>query len=71
MRAHQRDDHYPLRSKLMYSPPACIVWLYYASSLTMWRFPDIFFCLVCGLLEKNAQVEKKANLNNYLIIFKH
>jgi hypothetical protein len=34
--------------------PACIVCLYYASSLTMWWFPDHFFCLVCELLEKNT-----------------
>ena len=25
--------------------PACIVWLYYASSLTMWWFLDLFFLL--------------------------
>jgi hypothetical protein len=26
----------------------CGKWLYDASSLTMWWFPDNFFCLVCG-----------------------
>ena len=31
-RAHKRDDLYPISSKLTYRLPACIVWLYYASS---------------------------------------
>ena len=36
--------------------PACIVWLYYASSLIMWRILDNpFFCLVCGSLEKHVK----------------
>ena len=36
--------------------PACIVWLYYASSSTVWRFSDhFFFCLVCGPLEKKSK----------------
>ena len=31
----------------IYRLPACIVWLYYASSSTMWRFSNnFFFCLV-------------------------
>ena len=42
----------PFLSKLMYRLPACIVWLYYASSSPMWWFTDNFFCLGCGLLEK-------------------
>ena len=48
-RAHKRDDLYPLLSKLEYRLPACIVWLYLASSSFMWWFLDNFFCLVCGL----------------------
>ena len=29
--------------------------LYYASSSTMWRFSDILFCLVYGLLERKIE----------------
>ena len=31
--------------------PACIVWLNYASSSTVWWFLNHFFCLVCGPVE--------------------
>ena len=52
-RAHKRDDLYQIWSELEYRLPAFIVWLYYASSSTMWWFLDnFFFCLVCDLLEK-------------------
>ena len=30
-----------------YRLPACVAWLYYASSLTTQRFPDNFFFLSC------------------------
>ena len=36
--------------------PACIVWLYYASSSTMWRFLEHFFCLgVSAPLKKEKE----------------
>ena len=55
MHTHYSDDLYPICSKLEYKLPACIVWLYCASSSTMWRFLDnLFFCLVCGPLEKKS-----------------
>ena len=41
-RAHKRDDLYQLWTKLKFRLPACIVWLYYASSSTMWWFLDFF-----------------------------
>ena len=50
--------------------PACIVWLYYASSSIIWWFPDNFFfsCLVCGPLEKKkALYVTFINSNNYLL----
>ena len=40
--------------------PACIVWLYYASSSIMWWFSDhLFFCLVCGPLERKKERKKE------------
>ena len=55
--AHRLDNPYPIRPKLEYRQPACIVWLY----LACLSFQTIFFCLVCGLLEKKA----------YLSLIKH
>ena len=67
-RAHQRDDHYPLWSKLMYRLPACIVWLYYASSLTMWWFSDNFFFLLSVLVSLKKKKKKK---KSQLSLIKH
>jgi hypothetical protein len=40
---------------LLFGMPACIVWLYSASSSTMWWFPDnFFFCLVCSWRESET-----------------
>ena len=55
-RAGYVDDPLPNIVHTAVWVPACIIWLYYASSSTVWSFRTIFFCLVCGPLEK-----KKAN----------
>ena len=34
-RTYERDDLYPICSKLLDRVPACIVWLYYACSYTV------------------------------------
>ena len=52
LRAHINVTTLTIFSQNWNRLPACIVWLYYASSI-MWWFPDNFFsCLVCLLLEK-------------------
>ena len=45
------DDPLPNIVYMAIWMPACIVWLYYAPSSTVWWFSDLFFCLVCGPLE--------------------
>ena len=37
-RAHERDDHYPLLSKLMRRLPAYIIWLYYIYVVVFGQF---------------------------------
>ena len=37
------DDPLPNIAYMAILMPACIVWLYYASSSTVWRFSDPFF----------------------------
>ena len=54
MCTYYTDDLYPIWSELEYRLSACKIWLYYASSSTMWWFLDNVFCLVCGLLEKKV-----------------
>ena len=55
-RAGYVDDPLPNIVYISLRMPACIVWLYYASSSTVWWFSDhFFFCLVCGPLEKNKK----------------
>ena len=44
------DDPLPNTVYMAIWMPACIVWLYYASGLTVRWFSDHFFCLVCGPL---------------------
>ena len=45
------DDPLPDIVHIAVWVPACIVWLYYAPSLTVWWFSNHFFsCLVCGPL---------------------
>jgi hypothetical protein len=46
------DDPLPNIVYIAIWMPACIVWFYYASS---WWFPDHFFYLVCGPLEKGKK----------------
>ena len=55
--AHRLDDLYPILPKLEYRQPACIVWFYSTKHPTQLchGFRTIFFCLVCGLLEKKQQ----------------
>ena len=45
LRTYNADDLYPIWSLLEYRLPTCIVWLYYASSSTMWKLPGNFFLL--------------------------
>ena len=53
-RAHKRDYHYQLLTKLKFRLPASIVW-FYASSSIIWWLPDNFFSAECiGLLEKKG-----------------
>ena len=53
-RARYVDDPLPNIVYMAIRMPACIVWLYYASSSTVWWFLDHFFsCLVCGPLVKH------------------
>ena len=47
--------------------PACIVWLYSASSSTVWWFSDHFFCLVCGPLEKKKKLAP-TKISHYTVI---
>ena len=53
--AHTRTLTHTLISNPILYYPICIVWLYYASSSTMWWFPDQFFllsvsaCIVCPI----------------------
>ena len=55
-RAGYVDDPLPNIVYMAIRMPACIVWLYYASSSTVWWFSDhFFFCLVCGPLEKKKR----------------
>ena len=54
-RAGYVDDPLPNIVYMAIWMPACIVWLYYASSSTVWWFSDHFFCLVCGPLEKKKK----------------
>ena len=49
--------------------PACIVWLYYVSSSTMRWFRTIFFCLVCGLLEKKKKCDRSWSTWQCTIVF--
>ena len=61
MRAHQRDDHYPLWSKLMYRLPACIVWLYYMHPAQQCGgFRTIIFFFLLSVL---VALKKKKKLN--------
>ena len=54
-RAGYVDDPLPNIVYMAIWMPACIVWLYYASSSTVRWFSDHFFCLVCGPLEKKKK----------------
>ena len=54
-RAGYVDDPLPNIVHIAVRVPACIVWLYYASSSTVWWFSDHFFCLVCGPLGKKKE----------------
>ena len=66
--AHKRDNLYPLWLKLKFSLPACIVWLYYASSSTMWPFLDNFFLLSvstsCYTLSRKLHTK---SIENYIL----
>ena len=62
--AHRLDDHYPIWPKLEYRLPACIVWLYKASSSTMSWFPDNFFLLGVQPLGVGIFKSLKSNYNN-------
>ena len=54
-RAGYVDDPLPNIVYMAIWMPACIVWLYYASSSTLVVFGPFFFCLVCGPLEKKKK----------------
>ena len=56
MFAHKTGARDPYQTLCTQVFGCCIVWLYYASSSTVWLFPDNFFCLVCGILEKKKLI---------------
>ena len=64
-RAGYVDDPLPNIVYMAIWVPAYIVWLCYASSSTVWWFPDNFFyfCLVCGPLQR----KKKEKLGQALV----
>ena len=52
------DDPLPNIVYIAFWIPACVGWLYYASTSTIWWFPDFFFFCI-------HQVEKtRENFNN-------